>query len=408
MTGLLGALSGPLLCTVVMLGLTVESGLLVGVAIPGTALALGVGVAAHTGVVSLPMALASTALGTIAGGQLAYRLGHRRRHQPAPFAGLYRLPIGPWPPLRRGMHRRPVTTVLAAQWLASGRLLVPRAAGWSQMGHRRFTTAHTPSASTWAATLTSTGYAASTATRDHIALGLGLAAGAAVLIGGAVLVRQRRHRTPNDPGPASALVVSSATLGTLPRVPATPRLRHPRRLLAAPVLALVTGVAFTGCALGPEQSFSDDTTVPGPISGLVVRTAGAIQIEPTAPGAPTEVHRDIRYRADAPPSTITRRDGTTLVLDVRLRHRPRRGRTDAVMVVIGRARHTGRAACRRPSDQLGQLVTRRLLRPVEHVRAEDDTRVATGAGCGVDPGCGVDRGGHRGSPPPVAGLLVAS
>lgn len=41
---------------------------------------------------------------------------------------------------------------------------------------------------------------------------------------------------------------------------------------------------------------------------------------------------------------------------------------------------------RRTPDQLGQLITRRLMRPDEHIRPGVDARVTAGAGRGIDRG----------------------
>lgn len=214
MTAPLTELPGPGLVTVIALALVVESAFLVGVAVPGTAIALAAGVAAHVGTVSLPVAVTATALGTVTGGQLAYQLGCRRRHLGTPFAGMHRLTAGAWPLLRRNMHRRAVPTILAAQWLAGGRLLSPRAAGWSGVRRPRFTFAHTTSATAWAATLTVTGDAASAATRDHLALTLAIAAGAAVTLGAVVL--HRVHHGPTT-GPAPALCPPVVSLPAVSR-----------------------------------------------------------------------------------------------------------------------------------------------------------------------------------------------
>lgn len=223
MTELIAGLPGPLLVAVIALGLVAESGLLIGVAIPGTAIALAAGVAAQAGVVPVPAALAGTALGAVLGGQLAYRLGRRRRHRSAPFAGVARVGTRAWPSLCRTLRRRPFSTVLVAPWLSAGRLLVPRTAGWSGVEGRRFTAVHTPSAIAWAATLTGVGYAATALTREYVALGLGLAAGTAVLLGVALVLRGSHRRTPTGPVDAT----SSQPVGSSGRILASFPSRRP-------------------------------------------------------------------------------------------------------------------------------------------------------------------------------------
>ena len=188
----LEALPGPLLLVVLATALTVESGLLAGVLVPGTALALGAGALAVPVGLPLPLVCVAAATGAVAGGQLGYRIGRRRAGRPAPFAGTGRLPFGLWERAAAALRHRPLVAVAAGQWLSYGRIVVPRTTGWAgAAAPHAFTVVHSVSATTWAAALTTLGHHAGEAARDCVALALGLPALTVVAVV-AVLAAARR------------------------------------------------------------------------------------------------------------------------------------------------------------------------------------------------------------------------
>lgn len=173
-TTLLDALPGPLLLLVLATALTAEAGLLAGVLIPGTALALGAGALVVPLGLPLPLVCAAAATGAVLGGQLGYRLGRRRVDRPAPFAGTARLPFGIWERAAAALHRRPLVAVAAGQWLSYGRIVVPRTTGWAGATPPvAFTIVQSVSATTWASTLVTIGHRAGEAARGGAALALG-------------------------------------------------------------------------------------------------------------------------------------------------------------------------------------------------------------------------------------------
>ena len=232
-------IAGPLLLAGVAVALAVESALLLGLVIPGTTIALTLGAVAQTGTVGLGAAIATVSVGAISGGQLGYQAGRRPRSKSTSHAVpqvLIHMGTRLGSALEQSLRNRPATAIAAAQWLSSGRVLMPRAAGRSQVSHRRFTAAHTPAGLAWAAAMTTLGYTVTAATRDVVALGLGLAAGAAVVLALVLLRRfdvghQRRAR------PRSACASS--------RPPAS------RRAACAPTDTVSAGGCPTGCTRGP-------------------------------------------------------------------------------------------------------------------------------------------------------------
>ncbi|SEL45871.1 DedA family protein [Nonomuraea pusilla] len=154
MSELLGQLSPPLLLAAAWLLLTAESGLLIGVALPGTSVLVALGYFAHLGVVPLGGAVGVAASAAVTGTHLSYLWGRRREGADS----FHRFAPGRWDRTRDLLGRHGSRTVVAGQWFGSARTLTPRLAGWAGMPYRTFATASLPTACAWAATLVTLSY----------------------------------------------------------------------------------------------------------------------------------------------------------------------------------------------------------------------------------------------------------
>lgn len=141
------AMLGPGVLVVAALVLVAESGLLVGVVLPGISVNIGLGVLAGTGAVPAVGAAAAAVASSVAGPSVGY---WRAR-----LAGVgmlrddARIPL----PARRILRiagSRPATAVAVGQWFAVARTLVPRLAGHT-LGYPRFALVSVPVAVAWAA-----------------------------------------------------------------------------------------------------------------------------------------------------------------------------------------------------------------------------------------------------------------
>jgi membrane-associated protein len=152
------AFPGPVACLVVLVLLAVESGLLVGVFLPGDSLLFGAGLLVGTGRIDVPIAVlaASAWLGAVLGDGLGYGIGR----------GLGR----PWG--RHGWSRRFVEAaermyarhgwfaVVICRWFPGVRAVVPTLAGVGRMHPVTFAIANATGALLWAVGMVLLGYAA--------------------------------------------------------------------------------------------------------------------------------------------------------------------------------------------------------------------------------------------------------
>lgn len=154
--------SGPALACLILFGLlVVESGLLVGVVLPGDSLLFGTGLLVGTGRIDLPVAVLAVAawLGAFLGDALGYLLGRRLGR--------------PW--ITRGgraWRRRAVATaermyarhgwfaVVICRWFPGVRAVVPTLAGVGRMHPLTFALANGIGALLWAVGTVLLGYAA--------------------------------------------------------------------------------------------------------------------------------------------------------------------------------------------------------------------------------------------------------
>lgn len=176
----------PLLLLAVVVVLTVEGGLPIGAFVPGTTVAFGTG--ALAGPEGWPAAAVAVAAGAVAGGQLGFRLGRRRRVRETPFAGTARLPHGPWRRAGRAVADHPTIAIGVGQWATWGRVVVPRVAGWASVPAPRFGVVQGGSAVAWAVVLTGVGSLAGDPVRENVTLALGLL----LIVVGTILVTGRR------------------------------------------------------------------------------------------------------------------------------------------------------------------------------------------------------------------------
>ncbi|GAA3438802.1 DedA family protein [Kutzneria kofuensis] len=165
-----------------------DSGLLIGLLLPGTSAVLALGVLARLGVVHPALAGVTAALAAVAGTQLAYvrSLGsefpvpHRfqgARERAAALVGRLGLPA-----------------VCLGQWLGPIRTLTPRLAARAGIPYRRFASVSVPTSAAWATALLAVGYLCATA-YEALSRWLGFGAiGVAVAVAGVVVQRAGRTR----------------------------------------------------------------------------------------------------------------------------------------------------------------------------------------------------------------------
>lgn len=123
---------------IVGLALVAESGLLVGVVLPGASLVIGLGVLTGTGLVPMPTAALTVAVATVLGAALGHRAalqsgsglllatnGRLGRRLPERARNLINRSASPWADV---IGRRPVHAAATAQFIAGARTLAPRIA----------------------------------------------------------------------------------------------------------------------------------------------------------------------------------------------------------------------------------------------------------------------------------------
>lgn len=180
--------------------LVVESGTLVGMALPGTTLLVAVGLWAHGAPAALVPAVLVTATATVTGAHLGY---HATRHRtPDPASRGLDVSVSRSAGLRRGslvaartwlVGRGPLATVAlvaAGHWAAAARPLLPRLAGAAGVRYALVGPALVVSGAAWAATLVLLGNTAGALVLDHA--GWAPVVLVAVLVAG-LLVRGRRR-----------------------------------------------------------------------------------------------------------------------------------------------------------------------------------------------------------------------
>jgi membrane protein DedA with SNARE-associated domain len=170
---------------------TADSGLLIGLVLPGTSALLALGVLARLGVVSLVTAGIVAGLAAIAGPQLAYArsLGgefpvpqrfQAARERAAALVGRIGLPA-----------------VCIGQWLGPVRTLTPRLAARAGIPYRRFVWVSVPTAALWALALLAVGYLGSAmyaALAQWLGIGAVVVAAAVVAVAWVVTRRSRQRR----------------------------------------------------------------------------------------------------------------------------------------------------------------------------------------------------------------------
>ncbi|MHA6620177.1 DedA family protein [Pseudonocardia sp. DLS-67] len=160
LTALLHAAAGwsaPVVLAVSCAVLVVESGTLVGMALPGSTLLVALGLWSLTAPHALVPAIAASALGTVAGAHLGWwrgRAGPPVARLPGPLRRLAEpraAQASAWLAQRQG----PATTLLLAcgHWAAAARPVMPRVAGAAGVPYRIAGPSLIVSGSAWAATI---------------------------------------------------------------------------------------------------------------------------------------------------------------------------------------------------------------------------------------------------------------
>lgn len=161
----LGGLPGPLVLMIVAVLLAAESGLLVGIVLPGATVPLGLGLLSRLGTVDFTAAVLTVAGATLVGSQLSFL--RARRFRELRRAG---------PLLKRAtalLNRHPGTGIAAGRLVGGMRTVVPVVAARAGMRHRRFLVCDAPAALCWAGVLVTLGHVAGAAYKE-IRLGVGL------------------------------------------------------------------------------------------------------------------------------------------------------------------------------------------------------------------------------------------
>ncbi|MER5390122.1 VTT domain-containing protein [Saccharopolyspora sp. NPDC002686] len=151
MTDFLSGIPGPVALIAGVLVLFAESGLVIGVFLPGTGTVLALGWLAGQGVAPVWLAAVCAASATALGCQHGFYRGRRgsllRREL------VKRLGEQRFERLVSALDSRAEVTVSVSQCFAAVRTLVPRLAARTRMTHLRFTLCNLPVAITWATTL---------------------------------------------------------------------------------------------------------------------------------------------------------------------------------------------------------------------------------------------------------------
>ncbi|MFJ8578784.1 DedA family protein [Micromonospora sp. NPDC093277] len=208
----LQGLPAPLIYLVAAMIVAGETGVIVGLLVPGEATLLLVGFLAYAGTLRLVPALFVMTAAAVIGDTLAFRAG--RRYGPRLRAsGLgARIGVERWRRAESLLHRLGGRGVLAARWVAVVRTLAPRLAGAAGLPYRRFAPWDLAGAASWVSASVLAGYAAGESYRQVSRL-LGQATGAVLLLllclTGVVLAGRWLGRNPD---PARALAARATAL----------------------------------------------------------------------------------------------------------------------------------------------------------------------------------------------------
>lgn len=157
-----------------------ETGLIVGLVMPGEATLLLVGFLTYAGTLRLAPAMLLMIVAALAGDAWAFRSG--RRHGPRLRASRVGVWVGAqrWERADSMLHRLGGRGVAAARWVAFVRTLAPRLAGSAGMPYRRFAPWNLAGVATWVGASVLAGYLAGTSYRTVSDI-LGRATGAVLL-----------------------------------------------------------------------------------------------------------------------------------------------------------------------------------------------------------------------------------
>ncbi len=172
MSSWLGDASGVTATMLVVVMLTAEAGLLIGVVLPASSLVMGLGALAGTGTVAPSVAALSAAGATVLGAALGHRTATRGggallstdgmvgRLLPARIRAVGDRLSAPWVD---AVGHRPVRAAAAAQFLAGARTLTPRIAAQAGVPLPTMLRGTVPAALLWSSSLVATGALASSA-----------------------------------------------------------------------------------------------------------------------------------------------------------------------------------------------------------------------------------------------------
>jgi membrane-associated protein len=189
------AFPGPVACLVVLGLLVVESGLLVGVFLPGDSLLFGAGLLVGAGRIDVPIAVlaASAWLGAVLGDGLGYAIG-RGFGRPWGNRGWSRRFVGA---AERMYARHGWFAVVICRWFPGVRAVVPTLAGIGRMHPLAFALANATGALLWAVGMVLLGYAAAAVpqVRDVALWAMAVSIALTVAYGIAAVVRRRQAKT---------------------------------------------------------------------------------------------------------------------------------------------------------------------------------------------------------------------
>jgi undecaprenyl-diphosphatase len=189
-----------------------ETGLIIGLVMPGEATLLLVGFLAYLGTLRLVPAILLMIVAALAGDAWAFRNG--RRYGSRVRASRLGVWVGPerWEKADGMLHRLGGRGIAGARWVAFVRTLAPRLAGSAGMPYRRFAPWNLAGVATWVSASVLAGYLAGTSYRT-VSDVLGRATGAVFLLALAVLAIVLVGRwLGRNPDPVHALAVRVAAL----------------------------------------------------------------------------------------------------------------------------------------------------------------------------------------------------
>lgn len=230
----LSALPACTVPAVVAVVLVAESGLLIGLVLPGSSLVIGIGVLAGAGLVPLPVAALTVAAATVGGAALGHRCAARSgsgtllptggplgRLLPGRVRRAVDRSASPW---ADAVARRPVRVAGMSHFVTGSRKLAPRIAARSGVPLPTMLRGTVPAALLWSWGLVALGAGAGAAA--PLLNGMVALAGVPVVVAVTWLLLRRRARDAGARRPASRPSLdASATAGGCPR--SSPR--HPRR-----------------------------------------------------------------------------------------------------------------------------------------------------------------------------------